>query len=66
MKKYFIGLALSGAAARINRFTRSIIPSSKKPTTAERVGTLLVGAGIGATAAWALAQKKRIDKEEDS
>ena len=63
MKKYFIGLALSGAAARINRLTRGIIPSNKRSTIAERIGTLLVGAGIGATAAWALAQKRKADKE---
>jgi hypothetical protein len=59
MKKYLIGLMFSGAAARVNRFTRGIIPSRKKPRVAKGLGTLLVGAGIGATAAWALAQKRR-------
>ena len=59
MKRYLIGLMFSGAAARVRRLTKEIIPSKKRSTTAERLGTLLVGAGIGATAAWALAQKRR-------
>jgi hypothetical protein len=60
MKRYLIGLMLSGAAARIRRLTREIIPSRRAPTIAGRIGMLMVGAGIGATAAWGLAQKRRI------
>jgi hypothetical protein len=60
MKRYLIGLMLSGAAARIRRLTRKGIPSRRRPTTVGSIGTLLVGAGIGATATWVLAQKRRV------
>jgi hypothetical protein len=59
MKRYLIGLTLSGAAARIRRLTRKSIPS-RRPTTVGSIGMLLVGACIGATASWVLAQKRRV------
>jgi hypothetical protein len=64
MKRYLIGLMLSGAAARINRYTSGMI--RRKPSAVGRIGRLLIGAGVGATIVWQLAQKRGLDKGANS
>lgn len=59
MKKYFVGLMMSGLAARIGKTTSAVIPWRKKSTTSETVAALLVGAGIGVALAVTLAPKQK-------
>jgi hypothetical protein len=57
MKKYFVGLMMSGLASRISRNTSAVMPWRKKSSASETVTKLLVGAGIGVTVALVLGQK---------
>ncbi|HET9529537.1 MAG TPA: hypothetical protein VFQ92_04250 [Blastocatellia bacterium] len=57
MKKYLMGLALSGLASRVGRKSKSIIPRRHKSTTPKRASTFLLGAGLGAGVTYLLSQK---------
>lgn len=59
MKKYLIGLMLTGLAERISNNTNAVIPWGRKSRSSRRLGTFLIGAGVGATVAIVLAQKLR-------
>jgi hypothetical protein len=58
LKKYLMGLALSGLVSRIGKNTRSVLPRSKNATTPKKMATFLLGAGVGAGIAYALSQKR--------
>jgi hypothetical protein len=57
MKKYLIGLALSGLAARMSKNARVVMPWQKRKSAPKRIGTFLLGAGVGAGVGYVLSQK---------
>ncbi|HWP43755.1 MAG TPA: hypothetical protein VNO14_11000 [Blastocatellia bacterium] len=57
MKKYLIGLALSGLASRMGSKARAVMPRRKKRAASGGMATFLLGAGVGAGIAYALSQK---------
>lgn len=48
MKKYLIGLAMTGLAARMSRNANIVLPWQRKKSTPKKIGTFLLGAGVGA------------------
>jgi hypothetical protein len=48
MKRYLIGLAITGLGARLTRRAGSLIPHSRKSATPVNVAGLLIAAGVGA------------------
>jgi hypothetical protein len=58
MKRYLIGLAMTGLAKRITNNTSALIPGGKSRSSG-RKGTFLIGAGVGAAVALMLAQKRK-------
>jgi hypothetical protein len=57
MRKYLIGLMLTGLADRISNNTGAMIPWRRKSRSSGRLATFLIGAGVGAAVAVVLAQK---------
>ena len=58
MKRYLMGLALSGLASRLSRRTRSAVPWNMKKSTPKRTPSFLLGAGLGAGLAYYLSQRR--------
>ncbi|MFL6212974.1 MAG: hypothetical protein ACJ74J_03670 [Blastocatellia bacterium] len=48
MKRYLIGLALTGLGARMTRRTSGLIPRSRKSSLPANVAGMLIAAGVGA------------------
>lgn len=48
MKRYLIGLALTGLGARLTRRAGSLVPQGRKSALPVNVAGLLIAAGVGA------------------
>jgi hypothetical protein len=57
MKRYIMGLVLSGIVSRIARRGSALVPGRARP--AGGIGKVLIGAGIGAGLTWLLEKRKR-------
>jgi hypothetical protein len=47
MKRYLIGLALSGLSARLTKRASSIVPNRRRASMPRRMAGVVIGAGIG-------------------
>jgi hypothetical protein len=47
MKRYLLGLALTGLAARLAKRARGIVPQHKRASMPIGVAGVLIGAGVG-------------------
>jgi hypothetical protein len=57
MKRYLIGLALTGLGARLTRRAGNLMPRSRKTTAPVNVAGMLIAAGVGAGLARLLSRK---------
>jgi hypothetical protein len=57
MKRYLIGLALTGLGARLSKRAGSLVPKSRKSSMPVNVAGLLIAAGVGASLAYWLDRK---------
>jgi len=57
MKRYLIGLALTGLGARLTRRAGGLLPRSRKSSMPVNVAGMLIAAGVGAGLARLLDRK---------
>ena len=48
MKRYLIGLALTGLGTRLTRRARGFVPQRRQASSAVNVAGMLIAAGVGA------------------
>ena len=57
MKRYLIGLALTGLGARLTRRASNMVPGSRRGSMPVNVAGMLIAAGVGAGLARLLSKK---------